>query len=446
MPMAFTDEHYAVAIATLAAVEASGDYTAISALDTLSLGIGQWTQGRAFDLLKRFPSGTSFGSTVDGWLAQARSTWTIEARKVQYLSAVDRSALKAALGSATGRQIQDSQMVADIRDSYLPTCRQWGLDPDAYPDAAILLMVVMHRWGEGASILGRIVRGAGSAPTIDSMIASIRYSGEYSMVPSRYATAERYVRNHITNGVTVNGSGNSNTGDAINAGEDNGHTTGDDASDDYAGTVKYIRDNGDGSLQIIFEDDSTARALPTSVGYWQASPDTQVSGKGSTPEVDSGTDTPSETGTTDERMARMIARLKADCQSKPYRYQQAYEARLRPETSGVSDCSGYVWYLYNKFYGIDIGKGGTSEIISNNVGKVIATGSGTFNAQSKVRAGDLIVCLWTFGGGHVEMFTGDGEDCASMRGGSWVPGPNGPSPASGVFNASCKIWKVKRYV
>ena len=45
--MAFDDTHKKCMIATLATVEASNDYGIISAPDTLSLGIGQWTQGRA---------------------------------------------------------------------------------------------------------------------------------------------------------------------------------------------------------------------------------------------------------------------------------------------------------------------------------------------------------------------------------------------------------------
>ena len=81
--MAFDEVHKKCMIATLATVEASNDYSIISAPDTLSLGIGQWTQGRAYDLLSRF-SGVSFGATVDGWMAEGRDSWTIGSRKYQY--------------------------------------------------------------------------------------------------------------------------------------------------------------------------------------------------------------------------------------------------------------------------------------------------------------------------------------------------------------------------
>ena len=50
--MAWDDKHKACIIATLATVEAGFNYGIITAPDTLSLGIGQWTQGRAYDLLQ----------------------------------------------------------------------------------------------------------------------------------------------------------------------------------------------------------------------------------------------------------------------------------------------------------------------------------------------------------------------------------------------------------
>lgn len=97
--MAFDDTHKACIIAVLATVEAGNDYGIISAPDTLSLGIGQWTQGRAYDLLKRFPAGTDFGGTVNGWLAEGRDSWTIGSRQYAYLGGGDRAALSGALDS-----------------------------------------------------------------------------------------------------------------------------------------------------------------------------------------------------------------------------------------------------------------------------------------------------------------------------------------------------------
>lgn len=443
--MAFTNEHYAVCIATLGAVEASGDYGAITALDTLSLGIGQWTQERAYDLLNKFPAGTSFGSTVDGWMAQGRSSWTYDSRKYQYLSAADRTALRGQLTSSTGKSIQDKTMYNDIHDSYLAACRRHGLDPEAYPDPAILLIVVMHRWGENAKILSRIVAGAGSSPTIDTMCAAIKYQGEWAAVPNRYATAEKYVRGHITNGVVVDGSGNDNTGDPV-ADPTDGNSSLSAGEDEYASTVSRVVAVGDGTLFVEMTDGSRATAFPSTVNVWRCSAESQVVDRGQSQAIDSSpTGETTGSGTSDERMDAMIARALSDAQRKPYRYLQSTPGRLHPDTSGFSDCSGYVWFLYNKYFGVDINSGGSAAMISDNKGKVIAQGSGTFNAGGKVRKGDVIICQWTFGGGHVEVFTGVGDQATSMRS-MTANGPADPQSAAITFGASCRLWKVKRYV
>lgn len=451
--MAFTDEHYAVTIATLAAVEAGGNYGVITAPDTLSLGIGQWTQGRAYALLKRFPSGTDFGSTVNGWLNQGADSWTIGARKYQYLNGNDRAKLSGALASSTGHQIQDSQMYMDIHDSYLPRCKELGLDPEAHPDAAILLMVVMHRWGNYGRILPRIVASASPSFTVSSMEAAIRYSGEYSMVPNRYKVAFPMVEHHVTNGVKVNGKTiNGGTADASATPGDNGHNgNGDDedAKDDKASTVKNVRYNGDGTLAVTLGDGTKATVYPTSVGYWTGSPDSQVKAKGKTPQVDSSTHEDAGSGASsaggapgskDERIAKMIAEAKADYHR--FTYHQWYQPRLHPDKTGVTDCSGFCWYLFNKYLGVDINPGGTGAIINSPVGKVIASGSGTFNAHSKIQPGDIIVCRWFSGGGHVELCIGNGLSIGA-RGPDGHPEPGGP--ASVNMFAGC-TWKLKRYV
>lgn len=336
-------------------------------------------------------------------------------------------------------------MYNDIHDTYLAKCRSHGLDPEKYPDPAILLMVVMHRWGENASILSRIVSGAGATPTIDSMCASIKYQGEWAAVPNRYATAEKYVRNHITNGVVVNGSGNSNSGDPVDNTTD-GNSALDAGTDEYASTVARVTAVGDGTLFVEMTDGSRATAYPSTSNVWLCSADTQVIDRGQTQPIDSSpSDQTTGSGTSDERMDAMIALLLKDAQNKPYRYLQSTPGRLHPETSGFSDCSGYAWYLYNKFFGIDINSAGSASMINDNKGKVIAQGSGQFNAGNKVKKGDVIICQWTFGGGHVEVFTGQGDQASSMRS-MTSNGPADPQSAAVTFGASCRIWKVKRYV
>ena len=174
--MAWDDKHKACIIATLATVEAGFNYGIITAPDTLSLGIGQWTQGRAYDLLQQFPDKNVFGPTIRSWLAAGKGTWTM-ARKYQSLGGTDRQKLSAALASEEGRKIQNNQMRKDLEGEYIPRLKAIGLDSEKYTEAGMLLIVVMHRWGNYARILNRLVASAWSAPTLDSMANAIKASG-----------------------------------------------------------------------------------------------------------------------------------------------------------------------------------------------------------------------------------------------------------------------------
>lgn len=433
--MAFTDTDYAVCIAAIMAVETGGQWGTITAPDTLSLGAGQWTAGRAYDLLKQFPSGTSFGPTVDAWLAQGKSSWTYDSRKYSMLGATDRQMLSAALDSAAGRQIQTDQFVIDIRDIYLPVCQQAGLDYSAHPQAACLLINCLHQYGTGGKRPYRLVQMSAPDYSVDSMAYSLQYWGIWGEYPNRYSMAYDYIKRQVTNGIKVNGSGNDNTA----AGEQVQQSTGvkqTEESTALSNKVKRATMLANGQLRVTMEDGSEAWGYQLQGNSWHFSPSQADAAQGSTPAKEDVPDP--EPG--NSKMEQMVALLKRDCQNKPYGYAQA-SGRLTPESSGISDCSGYVWYLYNKFYGIDIGPNGTSEIYSNNVGRVIARVSTAAQIQSApIKAGDLIVYP-----GHIEMFTGEGTMSASMRGpADGTPGPNGPSPAEQIFAGHNCV--IKRYV
>lgn len=440
IPMAFDTTARACLIATIARVEASGDYGCITAPDTLSLGIGQWTQGRAYDLLKRFSAGTDFGGTVNAWLAEGRDSWTIPARKYQYLDSDDRAKLSGALDSAEGHQIQDSQMSMDIDDSYIPRVRELGLDPESETDAFMLFVIVMHRWGNYGSILPDIVSDAGHPATLDSMAQAIKWNGEWDAVGQRYEIAYQMIRDRVTDGVQISPSPG-NTGNKDSHG-------GISANKNLASLAKqnrlinYVRENGDGTLHIQTSQ-GPVTAHPTSTGYWTCSPSGQraqanknMGGLGKKP----STEPP--TGDTATKLAAMT-KCAWDSIGK-YVYYQHYLERLDPENSGETDCSGFCWYLYNKFFGIDIDRNGTAAIIESPTGTVVAEGDGSFDRPDLVREGDLLVCRWWSGGGHIEYCTGGdgGWQSIGQRG---PDGVLGPDVGSLSMFTNC-TWKLKRYV
>ena len=425
--MAFDATHKKCIIATLATVEASGDYGIISAPDTLSLGIGQWTQGRAYDLLKRFPSGTSFGGTVDGWLAEGKDSWTIGARKYQYLSGADRSALSGALDSADGHRIQNAQMLEDLESSYIPRCQELGLDPEAETEACMLLIVVMHQYGNYARVLGRIVAGAGHPATLDSMANSIKYEGVWGQYPNRYETAYDMISRLDTNGVE------------LNPGDDQNHDANAAADKEkQAKKIKHVTLNRDGTLNVVCNDGSRARCYPTGSGeFWKASSKGQDKGSPGQGGGGGGGGGPVGEG------IKAMTKLAWDSIGK-FEYHQWYDARLHPDQTGVTDCSGFCWWLYMTCCNIDIGSGGTSQIYGSSTGWVVASGSGPFDAADQVREGDLVVCRWYSGGGHIEYCTGGDGGWESIG----ARGPDGhPEPNVGSLSmfGSCS-WELRRYV
>lgn len=426
MPMAFDDTHKACIIAVLATVEAGNDYGIISAPDTLSLGIGQWTQGRAYDLLKRFPDGTSFGGTVDGWLAEGRDSWTIGSRQYAYLNGSDRAALSRALDSETGHKIQNSQMLDDLNNDYIPRCQELGLDTENETEAAMLLIVVMHRWGNYAKILKRLVNACPHPASLDDMAAAIKYEGEWYAVGQRYEVAYDMISRLETNGITLN------PGDSQ---DHSGNAAADKAAD--AKKIKSVEDMGDGTLRVKCNDGSFARCYSVGTGYWKAS------AKGQDKASESAQNNGAAPGGPVGEGIKAMTKLAWDSIGK-FEYHQWYNARLHPDQTGVTDCSGFCWWLYMTCCNIDIGPGGTAEIYGSSTGWVVASGGGAFDAADQVREGDLVVCRWYSGGGHIEYCTGGDGGWESIG----ARGPDGhPEPNVGSLSmfGSCS-WELRRYV
>lgn len=423
--MAFDDTHKKCIIATLATVEAGGDYSIISAPDTLSLGIGQWTQGRAYDLLKRFPAGTSFGGTVDGWLAQGRDSWTIESRKYQFLGGGDREALSGALGSEEGHRIQNSQMLDDLNNEYIPRCQEIGFDTEAETEACMLLIVVMHRWGNYARILTRLYDSCPHPASLDDMAEAIKYQGEWYAVGQRYEIAYEMIKNLDTKGVE------------LNPGDSQDHRA-NAAKDEAAKKISFVRREADGSLTVVCSDKSKARCYTTGTGeLWKAS------SKGQDKAGDSSSRNGASPGGPVGEGIKAMTQLAWDSIGK-FAYYQISPQRLHPDESGITDCSGFCWWLYMKCCNIDIGPGGTSEIYGSGTGWVVASGNGAFDAADQVREGDLVVCRWYSGGGHIEYCTGGDGGWESIG----ARGPDGhPEPNVGSLSmfGSC-AWELRRYV
>lgn len=121
-------------------------------------------------------------------------------------------------------------------------------------------------------------------------------------------------------------------------------------------------------------------------------------------------------------------------------YSQAADKRTNIE-GGYCDCSGLVWWLYNK-RGYSIGTWTGSQI---NDGQLVKSGGGGEACTTDgLQPGDIVLFDWqstsytTYG--HVEMYMGDGIICG--HGGVPDPGPSVKSLAQQTSFAN--VWQVRR--
>lgn len=98
---------------------------------------------------------------------------------------------------------------------------------------------------------------------------------------------------------------------------------------------------------------------------------------------------------------------------KKNQYSQAANKRTKIE-SGYGDCSGTVWYWYNKKEKVDIGGNTEAQINSKVLKDVNVTITNGIPNESQMRPGDLLFFRGsdnsrTKGVGHVEMYIGNGK-------------------------------------
>ena len=94
-------------------------------------------------------------------------------------------------------------------------------------------------------------------------------------------------------------------------------------------------------------------------------------------------------------------------------YSQDSNKRTKIE-SGYGDCSGTVWYWYNKLFGIDIGGNTEAQINSKLGNRVDLKITNGIPDERKMKKGDLLYFRGsdnsrTEGVGHVEMYIGNGQ-------------------------------------
>jgi len=115
--------------------------------------------------------------------------------------------------------------------------------------------------------------------------------------------------------------------------------------------------------------------------------------------------------TADEKRELLVT--KALTRKQKNQYSQDVTKRTLIE-KGYGDCSGTVWYWYNKLFGINIGANTEAQINSKIGKRVNLTIKNGVPDEKKMKKGDLLYFRGTNnarteGVGHVEMYIGNGQ-------------------------------------
>lgn len=419
---------YQVTIKVIGTVESSFDYGAVNPTDPISIGFAQWYATRASSLLRDMRStnptewaslvGTQIDTDLDAH-DDTDSWWTH-----RYLSSREILNLRPVLRATANKAVQDQTMVDDIDNSYLPECADVGIDSDTNTEVAEYYMVMYHQSPLSAH---RVINAVGGGCTLARLHSATLNDRVFSQYRSRYTTAYDLIVAQDTTGV---GTGFDNDTD----------TTGDSGgiSTQLVGDSSYITRAGN-DMHLLMRDGTRQVYRHTSAGLWIAPFD---DGTGAPPVIDPDQpipdgDPPVVTGAIGDMIAWLAAHV------DDFAYSQG-AGRLTPETSGYTDCSGLMYWVFKKFANMNIG---TFTGNQYNSGKLISTNKVAIRAETGLLPGDLVFYNWsgvqtsTHPYNHVAMYIG--SDQIYTHGGP-DPGPDLSSHSANVDLAA--LVRVERYI
>ena len=187
----FTDNHYAVTIKAIGAVESDGKYDAINYNDPITIGIAQWYGTRAAAMLSEIREknptawrGVAASLVSDLETYSTTNTWWTS----RYLTTAEGNSIKPVL--LASKDIQDARLRADI-DDYLAAGKRWGLDVNAVPNSAAFFCTMYHQSPLQAR---NVVESLTSTPTLDQIYRAALNNNILGRYKTRQDTAYRIIK------------------------------------------------------------------------------------------------------------------------------------------------------------------------------------------------------------------------------------------------------------
>ena len=415
--MTYDDHAKLLAVKVIGTVESGLNYTSINYGDPITVGIMQWYGTRAAGILARIAN-------------EEPSSWTGAAQSVKdslsahpptdgywnsrWLTKEEGESLKPILKATA--HIQTDQAQKDL-EAYKQVAINIGMDIDGNTNAVIFFFTMYH---QGHKYAMQVMASAGANSSIDRLRSYCLNNPTLGQYRNRYNTAYDLIMAGDISGVDeptdptpAPPGGDNSTGDS--------RLESDISYIEQIGTHLLIHRKGKSKLFAYF--DGRQR--------WTITQDKDTGSEVVPPTTNPNPDPGGDTST---KMSAMINFAKSV--ENKYSYAQA-PGRMDPESSGLTDCSGFVYYIYNRFYGINVG---TWTVEQNERGTLIQHTSGALD-ESSMKIGDLILYSWEGGRvDHVEMYIGN----ATILG---HPGPGkGPNEKPITWGSSAVYRNVRRYV
>lgn len=404
-----------VTIKALGTVEASMNYGATNPTDPISIGLFQWYGTRAANLLFEIQSSdpTDFSAYCPATISSAMGSHpaTDSYWNTRYLSNTERSGLYDLLTQPSVVTIQDNQIVTDLAD-YVAAFQSAGGDKDANTETLEMFCVAYNQ--SPVQALADL-SNAGADASMHTLYLTILNDPILGQYQNRYNEAYTIILAQDTSGVGSIGSSVAPT-QGNGSGSTGGSGTGSSSSQgtnttSAVGQLSFYTSPRRMTLQ---NKNAHTTYVPIGKRTWGIANDATLPPPAPTPtEGGTGGSTPSP-GAADAIIAWENSVI------GDYTYSQG-SGRLNPVASGHTDCSGFQYYAFLTYGGINIGTWTGQQITK---GTLISTNPAFIEDISNLQKADLVFIRWgpdspsTYD--HVESFDG-GTNRISM---GTTPGPD----------------------
>jgi cell wall-associated NlpC family hydrolase len=374
-------------------VESDWDWTATYPADPITIGMLQEYGQNASDLLKMCREGDP-----TGWAAFAASASSLASDvdahgdswswwESRYLSQDEVEAWQTMAARSENHAIQQSKWDNDAR-AYVSRLETDGWSQER-PQTLVYAMCIYH---QSPQAYGQVTRSCGGSATLDTLHATTLNNWIGQSYSNRYNTAYSMLKDWDGNSAPPDFG---QVADAPSTG-DTGTVTQPDSP-----VQRVEMRNG----QILVWG---LEGYPNGLLCGYSAPNIWIPITNKAGAVNPGT----ATGGGDSKTGSAIVEY-AKSKLGEWYYSQG-SGRLDPESSGYTDCSGFVYWCYHHVAGIELGKW-TGELATDGEEVFRSTDTGAVPWDS-MQAGDVILStkypssLWGFGtaggGQHAQIYTG----------------------------------------